>query len=342
MRAVLSLAPGGPETLRLGELPDPTPGPGEAVVEVRACGINYFDYLIIQDKHHTRPPRPYPPGGEVAGIVESVGAGVASDIVGQRVVVGCLPYGGMAEKLLVRADYLNPIPEGMSFEVAAGYSLVYGTSYYGLKDCARMQPGETLLVLGAAGGVGLAAVELGKAMGARVIATASTPEKLRVALDHGADDAVVYPRGPFDAAGRKQLANLFKSASGPQGADVVFDPVGGDYSEAAVRCLRPNGRSLIVGFPAGVPSLPLNLVLLKACRVIGVFWGPWVWREPASSLRNMVELAGLYERKAIRPLVSRSFPLSEAATAIEWIGRRQAVGKSVIKMPETQDQNQYE
>ena len=323
-------------------MPDPTPGPGEAVLEVRACGINYFDYLIIQDKHHTRPPRPYPPGGEVAGIVEFVGPGVASDIVGQRVVVGCLPYGGMAEKLLVRADYLNPIPEGMSFDVAAGYSLVYGTSYYALKDCARMQPGETLFVLGAAGGVGLAAVELGKAIGVRVIATASTPEKLRVTLDHGADEAVVYPRGPFDAAGRKQLADLFKSACRPQGADVVFDPVGGDYSEAAVRCLRPNGRSLIVGFPAGVPSLPLNLVLLKACQIIGVFWGPWVWREPASSLRNMVELAGLYERKAIRPLVSRSFPLSEAAAAIEWIGSRQAVGKSVVQMPETRDYNQYE
>ena len=155
MRALLSNAAGPPDKLQVGELPDPSPGPGEAVVDVRACGINYFDYLIIQDKHHTRPPRPYAPGGEVAGVVSAVGEGVNAPVVGQRVVVGCLPYGGMAEKLLVRADYLNPIPDGMSFEVAAGYSLVYGTSYYALKDCARIQPGETLLVLGAAGGVGL-------------------------------------------------------------------------------------------------------------------------------------------------------------------------------------------
>jgi NADPH2:quinone reductase len=302
------------------------------VVAVRACGVNYFDCLIIEDRHHTRPPRPYPPGGEVAGVVEAVGKGVISPVVGQRVVVGCLPYGGMAEKLLVRADYLSPIPDGMTFEVAAGYSLVYGTSYYALKDCARMKRGETLLVLGAAGGVGLAAVELGKAMGARVIAAASTEEKLRVAMDRGADEGVVYPRGDFDSEGRRRLAELLKSACAPHGADVVFDPVGGDYSEAAVRCLRPDGRSLIVGFPAGIPRLPLNLVLLKACQVIGVFWGPWAWREPGASLRNMAELAEFYGRGAIRPLVSRCFPLSEAGLAIEWIQGRQAIGKAVIQM----------
>jgi NADPH2:quinone reductase len=333
MRALLSTAPGMPDQLRMGELPDPSPGPGEALVDVRACGVNYFDYLIIQDKHHTRPLRPYAPGGEVAGVVAAVGEGVASPGVGQRIVVGCLPYGGMAEKLLVRAEYLNPIPDGMSFETAAGYALVYGTSYYALKDCARMRPGETLLVLGAAGGVGLAAVELGRAMGARVIAAASTREKLAVAIEHGAEEGIVYPRGPFDSAGRKALADLFKSACAPRGADVVFDPVGGDYSEAAIRCLRPDGRSLIVGFPAGLPRLPLNLVLLKACHVIGVFWGPWVWREPASSLRNMSELAGFYERGTIRPLVSRRFSLDEAWRAIDWVGGRQAIGKAVIEMP---------
>lgn len=299
---------------------------------VRACGINYFDYLIIQDKHHTRPPRPYPPGGEIAGVIEATGEGV-SLAIGQRVVVGCLPYGGMAAKLRVRAEYLNPVPEGMSFEIAAGYSLVYGTSYYGLKDCACIRPNETLLVLGAAGGVGLAAIELGKALGARVIAAASTEEKLRLAKERGADKGVLYPRGPFDAGARKHLANLFKSVCAPGGANVIFDPVGGDYSEAAVRSLKPDGRSLIVGFPAGIPKLPLNLVLLKACRIIGVFWGPWVWREPTSSQRNMVELAALYARGAIHPSISRKYPLSEGGQAIAWIGGRQAVGKAVIEMP---------
>jgi NADPH2:quinone reductase len=333
MRALLSITPGGADRLRLGELPDPSPGPGQAVIAVRACGVNYFDCLIIEDKHHTRPPRPYPPGGEAAGIVEAIGDGVTSPAIGDRVVVGCLPYGGMAEKLLVRADYLNPIPDGMSFEVAAGYSLVYGTAYYGLKDCARIVAGETLLVLGAAGGVGLAAVELGKAMGARVVAAVSSEDKLRVAMEHGADAGIVYPRGDFDAEGRKRLADLLKSACAPSGADVVFDPVGGDYSEAAVRCLRPDGRSLIVGFPAGIPRLPLNLVLLKACHVIGVFWGPWVWREPQASARNMADLAEIYRRGAIRPLVSRCYPLPDAWRAIEWIGSRQAVGKAVVQIP---------
>jgi NADPH2:quinone reductase len=166
----------------------------------------------------------------------------------------------------------------------------------------------------------------------------NSQEKLRIAKEHGADEGVVYPRESFDSAGRKALADLFKSACAPRGADVVFDPVGGDCSEAAVRCLRPDGRSLIVGFPAGVPPLPLNLVLLKACHVIGVFWGPWVWRDPASSLRNMAELAALYQRGGIRPLISRRFSLDEGGRAIDWVGGRQAIGKAVIDMPTTKTQ----
>lgn len=335
MRALLSVGPGGPDTLELGTLPDPVPGPGEVRLSVRACGVNYFDYLIIQDQHHTRPPRPYAPGGEVAGVVEKLGDGVTSFKVGDRVVLGSLPYGGMAEKLVIGAEYCNPIPEGMSFEVAAGYSLVYGTSYYGLKNLAAMRPGETLLVLGAAGGVGLAAVELGKAMGARVIAAVSSAEKLEVAKRHGADDGVVYPRGPFDKPGAKRLAEMFKAACGPNGANVVCDPVGGEYSEAAIRCLAPDGRSLIIGFPAGIPKLPLNLVLLKGCSVMGCFWGPWVWREPAQSQQNMRELAAFYSAGKIRPFVSKRFSFKEGGDAIAWIGARQAIGKVVVTIDGT-------
>jgi len=332
MRALLSTAAGGPETLGLGTLPNPEPGPGQVRLQVRACGVNYFDYLLIQDRHHTRPARPYAPGGEVAGVVDAVGPGVAPELIGRRVVVGSLPYGGMVERLVIDAAYCCPIPDGMPFDVAAGYALTYGTAYYGLKNCGRLQRGETLLVLGAAGGVGLASVEIGKALGARVIAAASTPEKLEAALAHGADAGIVYPRGPFDEPGRKALAATFKQACGGHGADVVCDPVGGDYSEAAVRCLAPDGRSLIVGFPAGIPRLPLNLVLLKACHVIGVFWGPWVWRDPQASRRNMDELARLYAAGAIQPRISRRFSFEDGGQAIAWIGARQAVGKAVVLM----------
>jgi NADPH2:quinone reductase len=332
MRAMLSVQSGGPETLRVGTLPDPTPGPGEVVIDVEACGVNYFDFLIIRDMHHTIPQRPFAPGGEAAGVVSMLGAGVDDLALGQRVVVGSLNYGGMAEKLLVRADYCNPIPDDMDFHVAAGFSLTYGTSYYGLKNLARLQKNETLLVLGAAGGVGLAAVELGRAMGATVIAAVSSDDKLELAIKHGAHDGVVYPRGPFDKAAAKELALLFKRAVGAGGANVVCDPVGGAYSEAAVRAMAPDGRSLIIGFPAGIPQLPLNLVLLKACQVMGCFWGPWVWREPQASKQNMVELADLFRRGAITPHVSKRFSLEEGGEAIGWIGARQAMGKGVVSV----------
>ncbi|MES2483826.1 MAG: NADPH:quinone oxidoreductase family protein [Pseudomonadota bacterium] len=332
MQALLSHRPGGPETLTLGTLPSRPPGPGEVTISVHACGVNYFDYLIIQDKHHTIPQRPFAPGGEVAGVISAVGDGVDSAWLGRRVVVGSLPFGGMAEELVIGAEFCNPIPEGMSFEVAAGYALTYGTAYYGLKNLARMKAGETLLVLGAAGGVGLAAVELGRAMGARVIAAVSSPEKLATAIEHGAHDGVVYPRGPFDAAGQKALAHMFKQACGPRGADVICDPVGGDYSEAAVRALRPDGRSLIIGFPAGIPKLPLNLVLLKACQILGCFWGPWVWREPQDSRTNMDELAALYERGDIRPWVSQAFGFGQGGQAIACLAARQALGKLVVNV----------
>ena len=211
--------------------------------------------------------------------------------------------------------------------------MTYGTSYHALKDRARLRPGETLLVLGAAGGVGSAAVELGKAMGARVIAAASTPEKVEAARNWGADAGIVYPGGPFDGDGRKKLADLFKSACGENGADVIYDPIGGDYSEAALRAIGWEGRFLIVGFPAGIAKIPLNLPLLKVCEIVGVFWGAFARRDPEANARNTAELFTLYERGAIRPRVSEHFPLERAGEAIAWLSGRRAIGKVVVTIP---------
>ncbi len=331
MKAMLSKQVGGPETLVLEELPDPKPAAGEVVIAVKACGVNYPDLLIIQDRYQYKPERPFSPGGEVAGIVEAVGSGVTSLKIGDR-VIGSATWGGMAEKLALRAERCTPFPPNMPMDEAAALILTYGTSIYALKDRAKLAKGETLLVLGAAGGVGLSAVELGKAMGARVIAAASTEEKLALAKKHGADDGVVYPAGPFDKAGSKALADLFKKACGEKGADVIYDPVGGDYSEAALRAIGWEGRHLVVGFPAGIPKLPLNLTLLKSCQVVGVFWGEFTRRDPAGNAANIRALMQFYADGAIRPLVSERYPLARAGAAIAKLGARQAMGKIVVTM----------
>src|SRR5262245_26712823 len=262
MKAMLSKRVGGPDTLELEDLPDPTPGADEVLIAVKACGVNYPDVLIIEDRYQFKPLRPFAPGGEVAGVVETAGAGVTAIKPGDR-VIGSLIWGGMAEKVAVAAERCTPMPDTMPFDEASALVLTYGTSIHALKDRARLQKGETLLVLGAAGGVGLSAVELGKAYGAHVIAAASSQEKVDLARKHGADVGVVYPAGPFDRAGTRALADLFKGACGENGADVIYDPVGGDYSEAALRSIAWEGRFLVVGFPAGIPRLPLNLTLLK-------------------------------------------------------------------------------
>ncbi len=331
MRAVLSKAPGGPESLVVEEVMDPTPGPGEVVMEVKAVGVNYPDALIIADKYQFRPERPFAPGAEVAGVVDAVGEGVKGVFRGDRVVA--VPgWGGMVERLKVRAETLIPIPEGMDYETAAAFIMTYGTSYYALKDRAQLQPGETLLVLGAAGGVGAAAVELGKAMGARVVAAASTNDKVEFALELGADNGLIYPSGPMDKAAQKALSGEFKLATGRDGADVVFDGVGGDYAEPALRAMDWNGRYLVVGFPAGIPSLPLNLTLLKSVSVIGVFWGAAAARDPKAHAANMAELMQLYAEGKIKPRVSRTFPLERAHEAIQALSDRTAVGKIVVKV----------
>jgi NADPH2:quinone reductase len=331
MKAMLSKRVGGPDTLELEELPDPSPGAGEVVITVRACGVNYPDSLIIEDRYQFKPPRPFAPGGEVAGVVESVGAGVSGVKPGDR-VIGSLIWGGMAEKVVVSAARCTPMPDNMPFDEASALILTYGTSIHALKDRARLRQGETMLVLGAAGGVGLSAVELGKAYGARVIAAASSQEKVDLARKRGADAGVVYPAGPFDKAGARALADLFKAACGESGADVIYDPVGGDYAEAALRAIAWEGRFLVVGFPAGIPRLPLNLALLKGCQVVGVFWGGFTQRDPKANAANIAELMQLYAKGAIKPLVSERYPLARAGAAIARLSGRQAMGKLVVTM----------
>ncbi|HTR17720.1 MAG TPA: NADPH:quinone oxidoreductase family protein [Acetobacteraceae bacterium] len=331
MKALLSHTPGGPETLTVTEHPDPVPGPGQILVAVKACGVNYPDVLIIEDKYQFKPDRPFAPGAEIAGVVETVGAAVTGFQVGDR-VIGQPGWGGMAEKIVLNADRCLHMPDRMPFDQAAAFILTYGTSYHALKDRAGLRPGETLLVLGAAGGVGLAAVELGKAMGARVIAAVSSEDKAALAREHGADATVIYPRGPFDPAGLKDLGALFKKACGPNGADVIYDPVGGDYAEAALRAIAWEGRFLVVGFPAGIPKIPLNLALLKGCQIVGVFWGGFVQRDPAGDAANNRELLALYEAGKITPVVSERYTLEQGPEAIVRLSTRAAKGKIVVVM----------
>ena len=331
MKAMLSRRVGGPEALELEELPDPKPGSGEVLLAVKACGVNYPDLLIIEDRYQFKPPRPFAPGGEVAGVIEAVGAGVTGVKPGDR-VIGSVIAGGMAEKLVLAPEQCIAMPASMPFDEASALVLTYGTSIYALKDRAKLKAGETLLVLGAAGGVGVSAVELGKAYGARVIAAVSSEDKLAFAKKHGADDGVVYPPGPFDRAGAKMLADIFKTACGEDGADVIYDPVGGDYSEAALRAIAWEGRFLVVGFPAGIAKLPLNLTLLKSCQVVGVFWGAFSQRDPKANAANIAELMQLYSKGAIKPVVSERYPLARAGEAIARLGARKAMGKIVVAM----------
>jgi len=329
MRAVLSKTVGGPSSLVVEEVLDPTPKAGEVIIEVKAVGVNFPDTLIIEDKYQFKPQRPFSPGGEVAGIVEAVGQGVKGVFKGDRVIA--MPgWGGMVERIAVRAETLIPMPDGMSFEEGAALVMTYGTSYYALKDRAQLKAGEALLVLGAAGGVGAAAVELGKAMGAHVIAAASTNDKVQFALELGADNGLIYPSGPMDKAAQKELSGELKLASGRDGPDVVYDGVGGDYAEPALRSMDWNGRYLVVGFPAGIPSFPLNLTLLKSVSVVGVFWGAAAARDPEGHKANMADLMRFYAEGKIRPRVSQTFPLERAHEAIQALSDRTVMGKVVV------------
>jgi len=329
MKALLSKQPGGPETLVLEDIAEPVPGPGQVRVAVRACGVNYPDLLIIQDLYQFKPPRPFAPGAEVAGVVDAVGEGVEQVRAGDRVALSPA-RSGMAEKAVGLASNCWKIPDSMPFDQAAALLMTYGTSQHALKDRAQLKPRETLLVLGAGGGVGLAAVELGKAMGARVVAAASSAEKLALARDHGADEGVQYPAGPLDKTEARALTDRFKAACGADGAQVIYDGVGGDYTEAALRSIGWQGRHLVVGFPAGIPKLPLNLPLLKSCQIIGVFWGEFTTRYPALHAANVAALMTLYKDSRIKPAVTERFPLARGAEAIARLGAREARGKLVV------------
>ena len=329
MKALLSTLPGGPETLQLSEVEDPVPGPGQLLVGIRACAINYPDVLIIEDKYQFKPPRPFAPGGEVAGIVEAVGEGVEDWKVGDR-LIAYQGHGGLAERVAVPAAHAFPLPDAHDFTEGSTLLITYATVIHALWDRGRLKAGETLLVLGAAGGIGLAAIELGKARGARVIAAVSSDDKAAAARDAGADVTIVYPSGPFDKDGQKELAQLFKEAVGPAGADVILDPVGGDYAEPALRSIAWEGRYLVVGFPAGIPKLPLNLTLLKSCDVCGVFWGAFAARDPKANAAHVSELFRLWGEGRINPKVSATYPLERGGEAIEAMAARKVIGKLVV------------
>jgi NADPH:quinone reductase-like Zn-dependent oxidoreductase len=331
VKALMSTLPGPPETLELTELPDPEPGPGQLLVRVKACAINYPDVLIIEDRYQFKPPRPFAPGGEIAGIVEGVGEGVSGWSAGDR-LIAMIGHGGLVERVVVNAATALRLPEERSFEEGSALILTYATSIHALLDRGRLKAGETLLVLGAAGGVGLAAVELGKAFGARVVAAVSSEEKAEAARVAGADAVLVYPQGPFDKEGSKALAQQFKDAVGPAGADVIYDPVGGDYAEPALRAIGWGGRYLVVGFPAGIPRLPLNLTLLKSCDVCGVFWGAFAARDPEANAAHVETLFRLWDEGKIAPRVSRTWPLERGGEAIAHMAARKAVGKLVVTM----------
>jgi NADPH:quinone reductase-like Zn-dependent oxidoreductase len=331
MRALLSIEPGGPETLRVEDVPDPVPGPGDLLVRVRACAINFPDVLIIEGKYQLRPPRPFAPGSEIAGEVEAMGDGVEGWSTGDR-LIAATGFGGLVEKIVIPAKAAIPLPPERSFEQGSALLLTYATSIHALVDRGGAAAGQTLLVLGAAGGVGIAAVEIGKALGARVIGAVSSGEKAEAARAAGADEAIIYPSGPFDRDGQKALSALFKDAVGAAGADVILDPVGGAYSEAALRCVAWQGRFLVVGFPAGIAQLPLNLTLLKSCDVCGVFWGGYAARDPAGNAAHVAQLFRWWTEGKIAPRISATFPLERAGEAIAALRDRRAIGKLVVTL----------
>jgi NADPH:quinone reductase len=325
MKAVLAKEFAPLEQLTLEEVPAKEAGPGQVVVTVKAAGVNFLDGLIVQGKYQTKPPLPFSPGAEVAGVIKEVGAGVTGLKVGMR-VLALAGFGGYAQELLTDAANIMPLPETMDFATAACFPVVYATSLHALKDRGQLRAGETLLVLGAAGGVGLTAVEIGKILGARVIAAASSDEKLALCKARGADALINYSTGDL----REQV----KALTGGKGVDVVYDPVGGAYAEPAVRGLGFLGRYLVIGFASGdIPKIPLNLLLLKQASVVGVFWGAYARARPADNAKNFAELFGWYAQGLLRPHVSETFPLERYREALDVVMNRRAKGKVALLVP---------
>jgi NADPH2:quinone reductase len=322
MKAVLCKEYGLPGSLVLEEVASPKPATGQVVVSVKACGVNFPDTLIIQGKYQFKPAMPFSPGGEVAGVVKEIGEGVTRVKPGDR-VIAFNTWGGFAEEMVVDADRTIPMPAGMDFVPASAFVLTYGTSYHALKDRAEIKAGETLLVLGAAGGVGLAAIQLGKALGARVVAAASSDAKLQVCRDNGADETINY--------GSEDLRARVKAITAGKGVDVVYDPVGGPYSELALRDMAWKGRFLVVGFAAGdIPKVPLNLTLLKGCSIVGVFWGSFTKNEPEKNRENNWELMAMYAAGKIKPHIHAVYPLDRAAEALNEVLNKRVTGKVVL------------
>lgn len=322
MKAVLCEELGLADKLVIKDVADPTPAPGHVVVDMKAAGLNFPDTLIIQGKYQHRPEMPFTPGGEGAGVVSAIGEGVSHLKEGDKVIFMC-QTGAFAEKVMVPAITAIPMPDALSFEMAAGITLTYGTSYHALKQRAQLQAGETVLVLGAAGGVGIATVELAKAMGAKVIAAASTDEKLEFCKASGADELINYST--------EDLRDRIKEITDGKGVDVIYDPVGGDYTEAAFRSMAPNGRHLVIGFAAGdIPKVPLNLCLLKQASLVGVFWGAWARANPSDQIQNMTEILGMVASGKVRASVNDVFPLEDVEKAYACLTERRAKGKVIL------------
>ena len=323
MKAILCTKPGGPDDLQFTDIPDPVAGSGEAVVKVAAAGLNFFDTLIIADKYQVKPPRPFSPAAEFAGTIESLGGGVSGFSVGER-VMGYMRYGAARERVAVSVNKLVRIPDALDFVHAAGLSVIYGTTYYALHDRGRLKAGETLAVLGAAGGTGLAAVEIGKLSGARVIACASSEEKCAFARKHGADETINYAA--------QDLKAELKRLGGARGIDVIYDPIGGAYSESALRALGWEGRFLVIGFAAGeIPRIPLNLALLKSCDIVGVAWGSFTERFPEQNAKNMQQVVRWESEGKLSMHVHAVYPLADTPSALQDIAARKVMGKVIIR-----------
>jgi NADPH2:quinone reductase len=322
VKALLCTQFGPPDRLELRDLPSPAPDRGQVVVSVKAASVNFPDVLIIENKYQFKPPLPFSPGSELAGIVKEVGADVAHVKPGDRVMAFTV-YGAFAEEIVLDAFRVLPMPDGMDFQTAAALLLTYGTMDHGLRDRGALQGGETVLVLGAAGGIGIASIEIAKALGARVIACASTSEKLAVCREHGADETIDYAT--------EDVRERIKALTAGRGVDVIVDPVGGAFTEPALRSIAWRGRLLVVGFAAGdIPKIPLNLVLLKGCSIVGVFWGDFLRREPQAFVQSVAQLGGWFREGKLRPHISSTFPLDRAAGAIELMAARKVIGKVVI------------
>jgi len=332
MKALLCEKYGPPESLTYRDIEDPRMDDNLVLVDIYSASVNFPDVLMIEDKYQFKPQLPFAPGGEASGVIMETGKNISDLKKGDRVIVSS-GFGAFAEKIAVDRGAITTIPDTMSHDIAAAFLMTYGTSHHALKDRAKIQAGETLFVLGAAGGVGLAAIEIGKAMGAEVIAAASSEEKLSICKDHGADKTLLYSTGKMERDEQKKFSDRIKELTDGKGADVVYDPVGGDYAEPSLRATAWEGRYLVIGFAAGdIPKIPLNLSLLKGCQIVGVFWGAFRGRSPEAHNKNVKELMEMFEKGLLRPHISSTYPLKEGYKAIEDLAHRKAKGKVIVQV----------